>query len=83
MLSSRKAGRRREDESPPRKHPNFHSVPKDGKITVTALFDGIYEAIAGGEGKRVAPAELRELRKHLDESLELFEAISKKKSSQR
>jgi hypothetical protein len=83
-MSSRKAGRKRDDESPPRKHPNFHSVPKDGKITVTALFDGIYQAIAGGEGKRVAPAELQELRKHLDESLELLEAISKKKrSSQR
>jgi len=83
-MSSRKAGRRREDETPPRKHPNFHSVPKEGKITVTALFDGIYEAVAGGEGKRVAPAELQQLRKHLDESLELLEAISKKKrSSQR
>ena len=80
-MSSRKAGRKREDEGTPRKHSNFHSVPKDGKITVTALFDGIYEAIAGGEGKRVAPAELRELRKHLDESLELLEAISKKKRS--
>jgi hypothetical protein len=83
-MSSRKVGRKREDESPPQKHPNFHSVPKDGKITVTALFDRIYEAIAGGDGKRVAQAELKELRKHLDESLELLEAISKKKrSSQR
>jgi hypothetical protein len=59
-------------------------VPRGDKISVTTLFDGIYEAIAGGEGKRVAPRELQELKKHLDASLELLEAVSKKKrSSQR
>ena len=80
-MPPKKSSERRPDERPLSRQPNFYPVEKDGEISVVTLFDAIYETIAGGEGKRVAPEELRELKKHLDASLELLEAISKKRSS--
>jgi hypothetical protein len=81
MASKRPSSRReRPDEKPKPATTTFRSV-SEGKISVTALFDGIYDAVAGGVGRKVAPRELEELRKHLDASLELLEAISKKKRS--
>lgn len=77
------ASKRSEDIPSKFKRMRVHTPPKDGKIPVADLFNGIYETAASEEAKKAAPKELAQLKEHLDSAANMLQSIANKVKASR
>ncbi|MBI2183756.1 MAG: hypothetical protein HYU39_02225 [Thaumarchaeota archaeon] len=73
------ASRKPAQDLPPKfRQLKAHPFPKDGKIQLSDILNGIYDTLAAGEAKRVAPQELQQLKTHFDGAMGQLQSIADK-----
>jgi hypothetical protein len=75
------ASKKQDDIPSEFKRMRVHTPPKDGRIPVADLFNGIYETAASAEARKVAPKELAQLKEHLDGAANMLQSIANKVKS--
>jgi len=79
MASRKQDTSKKQDDIPSEfKRMQVHTPPKDGKIPVADLFNGIYQTAASAEAKKVAPNELAQLKEHLGAAVNTLQTIANK-----
>ncbi|MBI2938570.1 MAG: hypothetical protein HYY22_10215 [Thaumarchaeota archaeon] len=82
MASRKQDTSRKQDDTPSEfKRMQVHTPPKNGKVPIADLFNGIYQTAASAEVKKVAPEELAKLKEHLDAAVNILQTIANKVKS--